>query len=155
LAFRTYEAYQNVSDAPQRALALLERARGLDPHNVHHQLASVRFLILGGYYEDAKSALAKVQSSPEVREPDLAEEVTELRKILARDRQGEEVRRYEAISIDQGSQGLPREDRLAALERELEQAPGAIGLYEELARALAADGRYQDAIDWSDRAMGQ
>ena len=64
LTYRTYEAYRETSEATRRCLALVERARKLDPNNVHHQITATRFQLLGGYYDDARATLALVHARP-------------------------------------------------------------------------------------------
>jgi hypothetical protein len=154
-AFRTYEAFRGAQGAAGRALAFAERARKLDPENVQTQLTAARFLLLGEYYDEARAALAEVRRSPRARAPEVASEVEDLKKFLDERRKADEVGLQREFPLHDAAPAGACADRVADLEREIERFPSSIQAYEELVHVLAAAGRFEDAVDWSERAMAQ
>ncbi len=151
LSYQVYNADARASDRVQRALILAERARKLEPNNPEYQFTTARFLGAGGYYEDAKAIVALAQRSPRAREPAIAERLEKLRKSLEGKEEADGLLNpLDQVFVDMGG-GV--NDRVALLERELAEAPSSIQAYEDLVRVLVALGRFEDALDWSDRAM--
>jgi tetratricopeptide (TPR) repeat protein len=155
LAYRTYEEQRGTESGAVRALAYVERARRLDPDNIRTELTRTRFLLIVGRDDEARATLAQLHRSARAREPEVHSEIEELRRILD-ERGSSGVNGPPRASGASEVTNLPRTGaQVADLEAEIDRFPGSIQPYEELARRLAADGRFQDAVDWSERAMTQ
>ena len=154
MAYRTYEEHRATEFGARGALAYIERARGHDPENVRTELTAARFLLIAGHDDESRSTLAKLQRSARAREPEIHSEIEELRRILDERTASGVVARPSAVATPVPVQPVD-DSQLAELEAEINRFPGAIQAYEELARKLATLGRFEDAIEWSERAMTQ
>jgi hypothetical protein len=152
MAYQTYEELRGMDSGARSALAYVERARALDPENVRTELTAARFLLIAGRDEESRATLTKLGRSARAREPEVHSEIEELRRILdERAASGADKRPSTPgaqVPIQVGPSAL-----MADLEAEIDRFPSAVQAYEELARKLAAAGRFDDAIDWSERAM--
>jgi tetratricopeptide (TPR) repeat protein len=147
-AYRSYNVGGTGNAPLDAAMALAERARTLAPDDIEHQLTSARFLLLGGNYDDARRLLLSASRLPDAREPDRAEEIEELRKLLG-DRKGTTGHSPADGPTGQVGPAAALED----VEREIEQSPTSIRPYEDLVRGLASEGRFGEAADWAERAV--
>jgi hypothetical protein len=150
-AHRTYVAYRDAGNAVPRAMAFVERARELDPKNLAALLTAARFFLMESHYDDARTVLGLAQQSPHAKDPDAAEEIEELRKVLEERRKVADKGR--ARDEAPGPATAPEDNVAAGLEGEIEKFPSNIRSYEELVAHLAATGRFADAVEWSALAM--
>jgi tetratricopeptide (TPR) repeat protein len=155
LAFLTYEEHRRTVLGASRALTYVERARGHDPENVRIDLTAARFLLIVGRDDEARDILARLHRSARAREPEIHSEIEELRQILAERGPKSPVGRTRVDAASEAESVPTARAAVEELEAEIAEFPGSIQAYEELARKLAADGRLQDAVDWSERAMTQ
>lgn len=154
MAYLTYEEYRRTESGARSALAYVERARTLDPENVRTELTAARFLLIAGRDEESRATLAKLGRFARAREPEVHAEIEELRRILDERAAGGASRRPVADKAPVPTQPA-HSAPVADLEAEIDRFPSAVGAYEELARKLAAGGRFTDAIEWSERAITQ
>lgn len=150
-AYRTYAAYRDAGNAVSRAMPFVERASELDPKNLNAQLTAARFFLMEGHYDDARAMLALAQQSPKAKDPDAAEEIEELRKVLEERRKAADKGKTREEAS--GPTTAPEDNAVAAFEQEIEKFPSNIRTYEELVAHLAANGRFAEAVEWSALAM--
>jgi hypothetical protein len=136
-----------------RAMALIERARACNPTDPDIELGAARLLVIGEFYEEARSALDRFHR---LASPDDYEALTDAEKLerILKEKRKEgsgskrRVREFEEADGDEG-----REFRIAELERELDRAPASWRLYEDMVQELVKVGRFDDAVVWADRSV--
>jgi tetratricopeptide (TPR) repeat protein len=152
MAYQAYEELRGTDSGARIALAYVERARSLDPDNVRTELTAARFLLIAGRDEDSRAILTQLGRSARAREPEVHAEIEELRRILD-ERAGGGARSRPSTPGEQAPIQASPSALLADLEAEIDRFPSAVHAYEELAKKLAASGRFDDALGWSERAM--
>ncbi len=155
LAYRTYEEERGTQFSAGRALAYVDRARLHDPGNIRTELTATRFLLIAGHDDEARATLAQLHRSARAREPEIHAEIDELRRILDERGSSGVVGHPRAGGAVEVVTPHPTGAQVADLETEIDRFPGSIQASEELVRKLVADGQFQDAVDWTERAMTQ
>jgi hypothetical protein len=136
-----------------RAMSYIERARACNPADASIELAAARFLVVGDFHDEAGTALKRFHRLVAPDEHEQLADAEQIEQILKERReQGSSETRRRA---DVGEEPTQREGeyRIADLERELDRAPGSWRLYEEMVQELEKAGRFQEAVDWADRAV--
>jgi len=152
LGFATYENRAGSRDAADRTLAFLDRARELAPDDPTLELYACDFLMLGGYYEEARQAVSAFYKKNGRRDPEDAAKIEDRLRILnEKVREGVKgERRVGAVSIDEAE---APSDEWIAQQQEIERFPASVAAYEELARMLMARCQFAEATAWAERAM--
>jgi hypothetical protein len=158
LAYLAYDqaGELNRKKAAESALAYVDRARKANDSEAFVELEATRFLLLGEFYDEARATSARFHQLVGPEDRQLQTQMEELQQHLSdiRDKGLEGSARAEPALTPQ-----PRSARSGEWERDLEDElqhnPSAIASYEELVRRLAAEGRYDDARAWCERAIGR
>jgi tetratricopeptide (TPR) repeat protein len=153
MASSAYEATANSQkEQVNRALSYIERARDCNPNDASIELAAARFLVVGDFHDEAATALKRFQRLVAPDEHEELADAEHLEKILKerREKGYSETRRADAVEEPTQREG---EYRIADLERELDRAPSSWRLYEEMVQELEKAGRFQEGVDWADRAV--
>ena len=153
MSLSAYDSQDQKDSSVERALTLIDRARACDPESATIQMVAARFLVVGGYFREARDALGLVNRLMGADDRELQDEVEELERILAA-RAREKVEGRSRVSQDSTDIAMAsRFDRVAALEEELDRYPTSIHVYEEIAHELIAVGQLDEAQNWSQRAI--
>jgi tetratricopeptide (TPR) repeat protein len=152
-ASSTYEATAgSQKEQVNRAMSYIERARACNPDDASIELAAARFLVVGDFHDEAGAALKRFHRLVAPDEHEQLADAEQIEQILKerREKGSSETRRADAAEEPTQREG---EYRIADLERELDRAPGSWRLYEEMVQELEKAGRFQEAVDWADRAV--
>lgn len=159
LALATFSEHEGSrEDAADRALPFVDRARRAAPERAEVEFVAARLLIVGSYHDEARAALARFHRLSRGDEGELRAEAEELQRALdARRKDGGAGRkRAGGASAETGGGTVDsRTARAEELEAELSRFPSSIQLHEDLARAVARSGRFDEAIQWAERAMAR
>lgn len=154
MAMSAYNAWQGAAkDGATRAMAYIDRARSEDPANAEVELKAATLLALGGYFDDARHALGRFKGLVKPENQRAIEDSRRIEELLKDKRKETGAERFKP-----GGAGTPplRED--ATIEerlQDLDRAPASYRLHEELVRALAVAGRFDEAVQWADRSIAQ
>ena len=152
-AYRVYEDHRGTDLGAARALDYIERAERRAPDDVRVKLAAARFHLVAGHDDAARSVLAQLHRSARARDPEVHQEIDELRRILDERAASRGSGLHRTGGAAEPPSGPRASTAVADLEAEIDHCPDSIQVYEELARKLATDGRFDEAVDWSERAM--
>jgi tetratricopeptide (TPR) repeat protein len=154
-AYRCHAALGHTENAAPSVLAILERTRELDPDNMTGMTTAAALYLRCEYYSEAEAVIARALRSPQAKEERTAKILDELKNSLDERRKVDgKGRRREDEPVGPGAAPAAGE-RVRTLEEEIERYPSAVGAYEELARELAAAGRFAEARDWSALAVAR
>jgi predicted Zn-dependent protease len=137
----------------KRAMSLIERARACNPADADIELGAARFLIIGEFYEEARSALQRFHRLVNPDEIESLSDAEKLEQILKEKQKGETTNKRRERDVDEDTAPEGREFRIAELERELDRAPASWRLYEDMVQELAKAERFDEAIVWADRSV--
>ena len=154
LALRTQDDGDS-RGAAERALDLVERARQETPASADVEYCAARILTVGRFFDEARQAIGRYHALPGgERKKAYAEDVENLQRVLDKQKQASEkgLTRGAGAAEPARRRGSARIDEL---EDEVSRFPTSIQLYQELAHALAAEGRFGPAREWSERAMAR
>ncbi len=155
LSLRTHvDAGGGVRDGLDRALEFIDRARQAIPDEPTVEFRAAWMLTEGGYYEEARAAVARYHKLARGRDQPPPEALDQIQKILDKaQKDNREGRKRSGVSVEtvaeHHAQGIDE------LERHVERFPAAIQGYEELTRALAKEGLFDKAVAWAERAMAR
>ena len=135
-------------------MAIVDRARKLDPENAKVECRAAQLLTLGELYEEARAAIARFHRISGGKENPFQKNVEELQRILDEKKKAGARGRKRTGVATVAEEGGPGE-RSERLEEQVERFPTSIPLYEELARALCFEGRFEVALTWTSRAIGR
>jgi len=153
LAIRRFEAASSLEQL-EHILELVDRARKANPRSPRVEFWAARIALRGDFLAEAKAALSRFHARVAGKETPYQAHVEELQRHLAeRERAGTPGARRDAGAG--ASTALVSGDRIEQLEAEVEHLPTSASLYEELVHALAAAGRMDAALAWSERAIAR
>ncbi len=141
----------------ERFLGMLDEARASAPDDPYIEWRRAQFLVSGGYFEEAREAIARVNALTRDEENPYEKSLEELQQAIdkaEREKAGGSKREGRGgSSSEPGGQRPSR--RREELEAQLDNAPASIPLYEDLARLMAAEGNFDSAVQWSEQAMAR
>jgi tetratricopeptide (TPR) repeat protein len=155
LALATYEEFHaRPKEAAMNALNVLERARQIARDNPEIEYFAARFYFIGDFYEESRKAISRFYQINKNPTSDYVKEIEEIQKALNQVEKSSE-RKYIKASTDFYPSGvMSSEKRLEELKQELERFPSSIQAYENIVHLLAMEGRFQAALEWTERAIG-
>lgn len=155
LASRKLEALQILDpNSVERLVAIIDRARKLDPESAKVELWAARLLTMGELFDEARAAIARFHRVSGGKDNPFQKHVEELQRILDEKKKAQATGRKRsgaAPVADDGGKG----ERTERLEEQVERFPTSIPLYEDLARSLCFEGRFDVALTWTGRAIGR
>jgi tetratricopeptide (TPR) repeat protein len=157
LALRTFEELrERGAGGVERALQIIDRARRTDPDNAAVEYWAARLFTFGGFYEEARAALLRFHRLSGGDQAAYQSEVEELQRVLDQKKTaGEKGQLRTEVSASAEEIAETRLARADELEAELQRFPTSIQLHEELARALAANARFTEALGWAERSIAR
>jgi hypothetical protein len=155
MAGAAYEAAAGTQkEQVNRAMSYIDRARACNPGDVYVELAAARYLVVGDFHDEAAAALKRFHRLVAPDEQDLLADAEQVEQILRERREkGGGKRRQMTNDPEEEDAGRGGEERITELEQELDRAPSSWRLYEEMVRELEMLGRFDEAVDWADRAV--
>lgn len=140
---------------PERALQHIDRAREIDDSQPALEILAASMLTRSGYFDDARKAIARYRNlAKDERDPDDEERIDAIQRALDKAKSaGEKGEKRAVVSFVDGS--IVVDADIAALEAAIEQSPSSLLSYEEICRALMADGRATEAVEWAERAIAR
>jgi tetratricopeptide (TPR) repeat protein len=155
MASAAYAAHSgNAKEAASRAMSYIDRARSLRSADWHIELTAAGILCAGEFYDEARHAIERFRRyvKPEnvraIERADSIEAVLKERRKEARAGYRRE-RDLDAARVEQDH------GHIAELEEELDRNPASWPLYENLAKKLAAAGRFDEAVALADRSVAR
>jgi len=151
----------------ERALGIVDRARQRDPDYARVEYIAARILTIGEFYDEARTRVERFFRISGGKDSPYQQGIEEIQRILDEKKKanvaGNTRGPGSTTAGSSGSGGSRRDDedalaggsRADRLEAEIERFPASVQLYEELARALCKDGRFDVARSWATRAMGR
>jgi len=141
-------------DQVMRAMSYIDRARACNPAEAYVELAAARFLVVGDFYDEARSALKRFHRLVGAEEHEALAEAEKIEQILKERRQKGTAGAQRRVEVaEESTTHSGGEFRILELETELDRAPSSWRLYEEIVQELEKAGRFEQAIDWADRAV--
>jgi tetratricopeptide (TPR) repeat protein len=135
------------------ALKIIERARGRTPDNPEIEFWAARLFSIGSFYKEARKAISRFYK---VNKDDQSPYIAEVKKIQneldkAGKGSGEDYIVSEGNMLHTVNRSV--EQQLFNYIEELECYPSSIQTYEELTHLLVSEGRFKEAVEWSERAI--
>lgn len=148
------ESNARPKEAAQRALRVLERAREAAPDDPAIEYFAARFFFIGDFYEESRQAISRFYRINKDQTSPYTSEIEVILKALD-DVNKENERKY---LIGEANEQDPTntsslDARIRELRTILDRFPSSIQTYEDLAHLLAADGAFDAALDWAERAI--
>ncbi len=156
LSLNVFEEYKSKpQEAARRSLKVLERARGEIPDNPSIEYYAARFFYIGDFYEEARNAIIRFHKVNKNDESPLIASIEEIQNALDK----VEKKDQKEYVASRGGIHQPdyrsSEEQLKYYREELERCPSSIQTYEDLVHFLASEGRFEEAQEWSERAIGR
>ena len=147
----------------ERALGIVDRARQRDPDYARVEYIAARILTIGEFYDEARTRMERFFRISGGKDSPHQQGIEEIQRILDEKKKANVAGNARAASSSGGTSSARRDEDDAAagpsraerLEVEIERFPTSVQLYEELARALCKEGRFDVARSWATRAMGR
>jgi tetratricopeptide (TPR) repeat protein len=156
LSLNVFEEFKiKPQDAVRRSLKVLERARGEIPDNPSIEYYAARFFYIGDFYEEARKAIIRFHKINKNDESPLIASIEEIQNALDK-AEKKDQKEYVAYrgGIHQPDYRSSDEQLMHYME-ELERCPASMQTYEDLTHFLVSEGRFEEAREWSERAIGR
>lgn len=142
-------------DAAGRCIKILERSRGEIPDNPEIEYYAARYFYIADYYDETRKGISRFYRANQDDESPLIASVEELQSALDKVEKDDRKDYFAPGGHFGQSNNRSMEEQLIHFKEDLEQHPSSIYVYENLTHCLVSEGRFEEALEWSERAIGR
>jgi hypothetical protein len=142
-------------DAARRAIKILERSRGEIPDNPEVEYYAARYFYIADYYDETRKAISRFYRANQDDESPLIASVEELQNALDKVEKDDRKYYFTPRGHSRYLNNHSLEGQLNQFKEYLEHHPSSISAYEGLTHCLASEGNLEEALEWSEQAIGR